>query len=120
MLFRSHLLQAPQQLRGPQEALVVGAGELVEGLAEAPLHIGALTIDLSPTKHVVYLAIAAALVALTMIWTARRTHGPRAENATDTTASAATRLKPTGFERRYEPGAGHSRPTAIANEHEPL
>lgn len=47
----------------------------------APLHIGALTIDLSPTKHVVYLAIAAALVALTMIWTARRTHGARAENA---------------------------------------
>ncbi len=47
----------------------------------APLHVGALTIDLSPTKHVVYLAIAAVLVALTMIWTARRTHGARAEKA---------------------------------------
>ncbi len=46
-----------------------------------PLHIGALTIDLSPTKHVVYLAIAATLVALTLIWTARRTHGARAAQA---------------------------------------
>lgn len=45
------------------------------------LQIGALTIDLSPTKHVVYLILAAALVALTMIWTARRTHRQGAERA---------------------------------------
>ncbi len=47
----------------------------------APLQIGALTIDLSPTKHVVYLAVAATLVAVTMIWTARRTHGKGAAHA---------------------------------------
>ncbi len=46
-----------------------------------PLHFGALTIDLSPSKHVVYLAFAAALCALTMIWVARKTHGAGAERA---------------------------------------
>ncbi len=37
-----------------------------------PLHLGALTIDLSPTKHVVFLAIAALLTILTMMIAARR------------------------------------------------
>ena len=37
-----------------------------------PLHLGSLTIDLSPTKHVVFLAIAALLTILTMMIAARR------------------------------------------------
>ncbi len=37
-----------------------------------PIHIGPLTVDLSPTKHVVFMLLAATLVAITMIWTARR------------------------------------------------
>jgi F-type H+-transporting ATPase subunit a len=36
-----------------------------------PLHIGGLTIDLSPTKHLVYLLLAAVIVALTFILSAR-------------------------------------------------
>ena len=47
----------------------------------APLHLGPLTIDLSPTKHVVYLLVAASLCAAIMIWTARRTHGRRSQTA---------------------------------------
>jgi F-type H+-transporting ATPase subunit a len=47
----------------------------------APIHIGSLTVDLSPTKHVIYVGVAALIVALVMIWTARRTHGKRAESA---------------------------------------
>jgi len=46
-----------------------------------PLHLGSLTIDLSPTKHVIWLLIAATLCALTMVWVARRTHGRGAERA---------------------------------------
>lgn len=46
-----------------------------------PLHIGSFAIDLSPTKHVVYLAVAALLCAATMIWVARKTHGKGAERA---------------------------------------
>ena len=46
-----------------------------------PIHIGALTVDLSPTKHVLWLLIAATICAVTMIWTAQRTHGVRAERA---------------------------------------
>lgn len=37
----------------------------------APIHLGPLTIDLSPTKHVVSLVIAAILCALVMLWAAR-------------------------------------------------
>jgi len=37
----------------------------------APVHIGGLTIDFSPTKHVVFLALAAALVALVFLYTSR-------------------------------------------------
>ena len=46
-----------------------------------PLHIGSFAIDLSPTKHVVYLMVAGLLCAITMIWVARKTHGKRAERA---------------------------------------
>jgi F-type H+-transporting ATPase subunit a len=46
-----------------------------------PLHIGSLTVDLSPTKHVVWLGIAAFLCAVTLIWVARKTHGKGAERA---------------------------------------
>src|SRR5690606_30558111 len=38
-----------------------------------PIHIGPLTVDLSPTKHVVFMLLAATLVSVIMIWTARRT-----------------------------------------------
>jgi F-type H+-transporting ATPase subunit a len=46
-----------------------------------PLHIGALTIDMSPTKHVIWIMMAAALCALVLIWTARKTHGRGADSA---------------------------------------
>ncbi len=46
----------------------------VELPAFAPLHIGGLTIDLSPTKHVVMLLLAALLCAATLI-TAAVAHG---------------------------------------------
>src|SRR6266702_1931876 len=37
----------------------------------APLRIGAVTVDLSPTKHAVFLTLAAVLVALVFLYTAR-------------------------------------------------
>src|SRR2546428_2506231 len=37
----------------------------------APIHIGGVTIDLSPTKHAVFLVLAAALVALVFLYTSR-------------------------------------------------
>lgn len=37
----------------------------------APIHIGALSIDMSPTKHVVWLAIAAVLCVITLLMAAR-------------------------------------------------
>ncbi len=36
----------------------------------APIHIGSLSIDLSPTKHVVWLTIAAILCCITLLWAA--------------------------------------------------
>jgi len=42
----------------------------------APLHIGPLAIDLSPTKHVIFLAIAALLTILTVATAARRSGRP--------------------------------------------
>ena len=36
-----------------------------------PIHIGGLTLDLSPTKHLVFMLIAAAIVALTFLLSAR-------------------------------------------------
>jgi len=47
----------------------------------APIHLGPLTIDLSPTKHVVFLLLAAVIVATVMIWTARHTQRRGAERA---------------------------------------
>jgi len=44
----------------------------------ADIHIGSLTLNLSPTKHVVYLAIAAILVYLTMYLTGRSLKRQRA------------------------------------------
>ncbi len=41
-----------------------------------PIHLGGLTIDLSPTKHVVMMLIAAVLLCAVMIWTAQRAHPP--------------------------------------------
>ncbi|MBI4410552.1 MAG: F0F1 ATP synthase subunit A [Gemmatimonadetes bacterium] len=46
-----------------------------------PIQLGPVTLDLSPTKHVVFLFLAAILVAVVMIWTARKTHGKAAERA---------------------------------------
>lgn len=42
------------------------------------LHIGPLTVNLTPTKHVVFLFVAAGLVFLTMWWTGRRLERQRA------------------------------------------
>ena len=42
------------------------------------MHLGPLTINLTPTKHVVFLFIAAGLVFLTMWWTGRRLERQRA------------------------------------------
>lgn len=50
-------------------------GGLVHLPRWAPIHVGGLTIDLSPTKHVVMMLIAAALLCIIMIWTAQATHG---------------------------------------------
>jgi F-type H+-transporting ATPase subunit a len=46
-----------------------------------PLHVGSFSVDLSPSKHVVYVIVAALLCAATMIWVARKTHGKGAERA---------------------------------------
>ena len=37
----------------------------------APIHVGGITVDLSPTKHAVFLALAAVLVALVFLYTSR-------------------------------------------------
>jgi F-type H+-transporting ATPase subunit a len=44
-----------------------------------PVHLFGLAVDLSPTKHVVFLVLAAFLVWLTMFWTARRIERQRAQ-----------------------------------------
>jgi F-type H+-transporting ATPase subunit a len=46
-----------------------------------PIQVGGLSIDLSPTKHVVMMLIAAVLLSVVMIWTAQRTHPPARERA---------------------------------------
>jgi F-type H+-transporting ATPase subunit a len=46
-----------------------------------PVHLGGLVIDLSPTKHVAMMLIAATLLCGVMIWTAQRTHPPARERA---------------------------------------
>ncbi len=46
-------------------------GREVELPQWAPVHVGSVAIDLSPTKHVVNLAVAAALCALVLIFAAR-------------------------------------------------
>ena len=55
-------------------------GETVIHLPQlAPLHIGGLTIDVSPTKHVVFMLLAATLVWLTMFVAGRVLTRQRAE-----------------------------------------
>ncbi len=44
-----------------------------------PVHVGAFAIDLSPTKHVVFMAVAATLVFLTMFLTGRALERQRAK-----------------------------------------
>lgn len=46
-----------------------------------PIHIGSLAIDMSPTKHVVMMLLAAVLLCIVMIWTAQRAHSPARERA---------------------------------------
>ncbi len=46
-----------------------------------PIHVGGLAIDMSPTKHVVMMLIAAVLLCVIMIWTAQATHGRSRERA---------------------------------------
>jgi len=43
-----------------------------------PVHIGRFAVDLSPTKHVVFMIVAAFLVWLTMYWTGRKLQEQRA------------------------------------------
>ena len=93
------LAQAGHAAEGGQDLAEVWNSHMMEEVADAhhfiipginldislphwpPLHIGALTIDLSPTKHVIWLMIAATLCATVLIWTARKTHGRGAANA---------------------------------------
>lgn len=77
-VWNSHMLE---EVTDAHHFIIPGTGAEIHLPQWPPLHIGALTIDLSPTKHVVWLGLAAALCALTMIWVARRTHGKRAEQA---------------------------------------
>jgi len=64
----SHVLEIP----------FVGAVELPRW---EPIRLGPLLLDLSPTKHAVFLLLAAVLCAAVLIWTARRTHPRAAERA---------------------------------------
>ncbi len=48
-----------------------GAASVIHLPQWEPVHIGSFALDLSPTKHVVFLFVAAFLVWLTMSWTAR-------------------------------------------------
>jgi F-type H+-transporting ATPase subunit a len=45
----------------------------------APIHIGGLTLDLSPTKHLVFMLLSAAIVALVFILSARAIAGAQAQ-----------------------------------------
>ena len=92
-------VQAGHAAEGGQDLAEVWNAHMMEEVADAhhfiipginldislpqwpPLHIGSLTIDLSPPKHVVWLMIAATLCAAVMIWTARKTHGRGAAKA---------------------------------------
>ncbi len=77
-VWNAHMME---EVSDAHHFIVPGLGLDYELPQFPPLQIGSLTVDLSPTKHVVWLAIAATLCALTMIWTARRTHGRGAERA---------------------------------------
>jgi F-type H+-transporting ATPase subunit a len=58
--------------------------EVPWGIVHLPrwvVHVGPVTIDMSPTKHVVMMLIGAVLVSVIMIWTARRTTRQGAQKA---------------------------------------
>lgn len=93
------LVQAGHAPQGEQDVGAVWNAHMMEEVADAhhlvipfvnygielphwpPIHIGSLVIDLSPTKHVVWLLFAAFVCATVLIWTARKTHGRGSENA---------------------------------------
>ncbi len=77
-VWNSHMLE---EVTDAHHFVIPGTGAEIYLPQWPPLHIGSLTIDFSPTKHVIWLGIAATLCALTMIWVARRTHGKGAERA---------------------------------------
>lgn len=77
-VWKTHMLE---EVSDAHHFVVPGLGYEVELPRWEPLHLGPLTIDLSPTKHVVWLWIAGSLCALVLIWTARVTHGKRAHRA---------------------------------------
>jgi F-type H+-transporting ATPase subunit a len=77
-VWNAHMLEEVSDAR---HFVIPGIGVEVELPRWEPLHVGPLTLDLSPTKHVVWLWIAAALCAMMLIWTARVTHGKKADRA---------------------------------------
>ena len=77
-VWNSHMME---EVSDAHHFIIPGFGTEIHLPEFPPLHIGSLAIDLSPTKHVVWIMIAATLCALTMIWTAQRTHGKGAERA---------------------------------------
>lgn len=76
--WNEHMLE---EVSDAHHFIIPGIGKEIHLPEWPPLHIAGFTVDLSPTKHVVWLIIAATLCALTMIWVARRTHGRSAERA---------------------------------------
>ncbi len=58
------------------ELPVVGVVELPRF---APIHIGGLTLDLSPTKHLMFMLLSAAMVALVFVLSARAIAGAQAQ-----------------------------------------
>jgi len=93
------LAQAHQGGEGEQDIATVWDAHMMEEVADGhhfvvpglgisfdlpqwpPLHIGSLTLDMSPTKHVIWIMMAATVCALVLIWTARKTHGRGADKA---------------------------------------
>jgi hypothetical protein len=57
----------------------------------APVHLGGLTVDLSPTKHVVMLLVASLLCAATLLTRRPRTGGTRTRSAAPGASPPASR-----------------------------
>ncbi|UCF19604.1 MAG: F0F1 ATP synthase subunit A [Gemmatimonadota bacterium] len=77
-VWNSHMME---EVADAHHFIIPGLNRVIDLPQLPPIHIGALSVDLSPTKHVIWLMIAATLCALTLIWTARRTHGKGAGKA---------------------------------------